>query len=351
MAQTREVWRIQRAGSLDALRCERETLPPPRAGELRVAVRAVGLNFADVFACLGLYSATPAGAFVPGLELSGVVEAVGDRGRQPHGFRAGDRVVALTRFGAYATALNADARYVRPLPAEWSFAEGAAFPVQAITAWYALHDLGRVQPGEAVLVHSGAGGVGLNALALLRAGGGRALATVGSEAKRSVLVERAGLAPEQVIVRDRRRFGQQLDLALQALGFEGLDLVLDGIAGPFFMPAYRRLRPEGRMIILGASDMMPAGRRTRRQLLHPRYLRRPRLDPMRMMSSNRTVSGFNLIWLWDRIERLGALYDHAAAALPAPPLVGRAFPFTEAPAALAWMKAGGSVGKVVLDVR
>jgi len=353
---TRERWQVTRTGSLDALRLERDTLPAPGPGEVTVSVRAVGLNLADVFACLGLYSATPAVPFTPGLEAAGVVEAVGPapatsipRDVVP-AWRPGDRVIVLTRFGGYATAINTDARYVRQMPDGWSFAEGAAFAVQALTAWYALRTLARVQAGEVVLVHSGAGGVGLNALALLRACSATAVATVGSESKRRLLVERAGLAPDRIVVRDRRRFGAQLDEALHGLAAPGFDIVLDGIAGDWFMPAFRRLRPEGRMVIFGASDMMPAGRRTSRLRLLPRYLRRPRLDPMRMMSSNRSVMAFNLIWLWDRVERLAALYEPMAEVLRDPPLVGRSFPFVQAPDALRWMKSGDSVGKIVLEM-
>jgi NADPH:quinone reductase-like Zn-dependent oxidoreductase len=326
MPITRDAWRVEQTGSLDALRLQCSTLAEPGPGEVTVSVRAAGLNFADVFACLGMYSATPPVPFTPGLEVAGVIEAVGPaetNGAPGHGpgWQPGDRVIALTRFGGYATALNAGARYVRPLPAGWSFTEGAAFPVQALTAWYALHTLAHVQSGEVVLVHSGAGGVGLNALALLRSCAARAVATVGSEPKRRILVERAHLAPEQVIVRDRRRFASQMDEALRALGASGFDVVLDGIAGAFFMPAFRRLRPEGRMVIFGASDMI---------------------------SSNRSVMAFNLIWLWDRVDRLNALYGPMAAVLRDPPLVGREFPFAEAPAALRFMKTGESVGKIVL---
>ena len=110
---TRDVWRIHQAGSLSRLRRETEELEAPPPGHARVAVGAVGLNFADLAACLGLYSATPKGAFVPGLEFAGTVEAVGD-GVSTVG--PGDRVIGLTRFGGYATLINADARYLHPLP-------------------------------------------------------------------------------------------------------------------------------------------------------------------------------------------------------------------------------------------
>ena len=227
MGLTREVWRIGRAGALDRLRRQTEALADPGPGQARVAVRAVGLNFADLFACLGLYSATPAGPFVPGLEFAGVVEALGPpaAGGMPHcGLRSGDRVIGLTRFGAYATALNLDLRYLTPIPPAWSFAEAAAFPVQALTAWYGLIELGALAPGDGVLVHSAAGGVGLNALSILAGKGTRVVATVGRPAKRDFLVAHCELAPEQVIVRERRGFGRQLDRALAALDLDGFDL-------------------------------------------------------------------------------------------------------------------------------
>ena len=349
----REVWRIGRAGALDRLRRQTETLAEPGPGQARVAVRAVGLNFADLFACLGLYSATPAGPFVPGLEFAGVVEALGPpaAGGMPRcGLRPGDRVIGLTRFGAYATALNLDLRYLSSIPPAWSFAEAAAFPVQALTAWYALIELGALAPGDGVLVHSAAGGVGLNALSILAGKGARVVATVGRSAKRDFLVAHCELAPEQVIVRDRRGFGRQLDRALGALGLEGFDLVLDAVAGPFFRPAYDRLRPEGRVVLYGAADLMPRRARPNYLRLGFRYLCRPRIDPLRMIAENRSVMGFNLIWLWEQADRLPRAYDQLATLLARPPFVGRRFPFREAPTALRHLQSGESIGKVVLEV-
>src|SRR5512147_647602 len=104
---TREVWRISRAGSLDRLARTTEPLAEPAPGEARLRVHAIGMNFADLFACLGLYSATPKGAFVPGLECAGVVEELGP-GTDGSALHLGERVMGLTRFGAYATALNID---------------------------------------------------------------------------------------------------------------------------------------------------------------------------------------------------------------------------------------------------
>lgn len=347
----REVWRIPRAGSLSRLSRVTEPLPPPASGEARVRVEAVGLNFADVFACLGLYSATPEGPFVPGLECAGVVEALGPPvGAAAPAVGVGDRVMAVTRFGGYATALNVDARLLHPIPAGWSFAEGAAYPVQALTAWYALCVLATVERGDTLLVHSAAGGVGLHALEIARSLGAKVVATVGSAAKRDFLVRERGLPADAVVVRERRRFGEQLDRALGAVGAGGFDLVLDAVMGPFFRPAFERLRPEGRHLVFGAADFMTSGPSPSLPRLAWRWLTRPRVDPLAMISDNRAVMGFNLIWLWTELDRLPAAFEALARLDARRPHVGARLPFARAPEALRRLQSGRTEGKVVLEV-
>jgi alcohol dehydrogenase len=292
------------------------------------------------------------------LEFAGVVEALGAAtspaeasGKPPPTFRPGSRVIGVTRFGAYATALNVGVGYLRPLPPGWSFSEGAAFPVQALTAWYGLIELGGLESGDSVLVHSAAGGVGLNALAILATVGAQVVATVGRPAKRDFLVERRGLRPDQVIVRDPRTFGSQLDRALSALRLDGFDLVLDAVGGPFLRPAYDRLRPEGRLVVYGAADFMARGRRPNYFRLAVKYVRRPRLDPLLMIAENHSVMAFNLIWMWDHLDRLARAYDRLAHLVRTPPFIGRRFGFDDAPRALRYLQSGESIGKVVLEVR
>ena len=350
---SRDVWRIDRAGSLARLTRRTEPLDPPGPGEARVAVKAIGLNFADIFACLGLYSATPKGSFIPGLEFSGVIDALGpalsDVTTTPP-LRVGDRVVGLTRFGGYATAINAPLPFLRPMPPEWDFADAAAFPVQGLTAWYGLVKLGALERGDVVLLQSAAGGVGLNALAILQAMGARTIATVGSASKRDWLVSHRGLAREQIIVRSTRTFGADLDRALGSVGADGFDLVFDAISGPYFKPAFDRLRPEGRFVVYGAADFMKPGARANYLHLALSYLRRPRIDPLQMISDNRSVMGFNLIWLWDHAEQLVSTFAALDALITAPPLVGRRFAFADAHGAMRHLQSGDSLGKVVLDV-
>ena len=340
----RLVWRIPRAGSLSRLRLTEEALPPPGPGEVQVDIAAVGINFADIFACLGLYSATPAGSFVPGLEAAGTVRTVGAGVTR---WRPGDRVIVLTRFGGYATALNAGAEYLWPLPDGWSFEDAAAYPVQALTAWYGLVPLGGARRGSVVLVQSAAGGVGLNALQALRNLDARPVAVVGRPAKREWLVENCGLDPACVVVRDRR-FAASLDAALRHLGAPGFDLVFDAVYGPCFRPAFERLAPEGRHLLYGAADFMDAGQRANPLRLAWRWLRRPRLDPLAMISQNRGLLAFNLIWLWGEAARLPESMQSALTLIPDRPWIGGRWAFADAHAALGALQSGATTGKLVL---
>ena len=180
-AMSRKAW-VLKAGSVKNLRLQSlRQVERPGYGEVLVNVRCIGLNFADVFSVLGLYSATPKGEFVPGLEFSGVVAAVGSEPtsdgmttvefatveareraeREASLFKPGDRVSGVVRFGAYSTSILAPAHQLRKIPKDWSFEEGAAFNVQALTSYYGLKELGNVRRGQTVLVHSCAGGCGL----------------------------------------------------------------------------------------------------------------------------------------------------------------------------------------------
>jgi len=119
--------------------------------------------------------------------------------------------------------------------------------------------------------------------------------------------------------------------------------VLDAVLGPAFRPAFDRLRPEGRYVLFGAAGFMTHGAR-------PNYLRRPRLDPLAMISDNRSLMAFNLIWLWDHADRLPAAYAELEQLTPRPPHVGAVLPFDRAPEALRLLQGGGTIGKVVLEV-
>ena len=350
MSMLRQAWCLEKAGSLARLRLQVGTLSDPPPGAARVRVEAVGVNFADIFACLGLYSASPAGAFTPGLECAGVIDAFGHGTEARTDLRVGDRVVGLTRFGGYATAVNVGIEYLHRVPDGWSAAEAAAWPVQSLTAWYALMPLGALAAGQSVLLQSAAGGVGLQALEIIATRRARAIAVVGNEEKRRFLLDQRGLDPALVVVRDARRFGAQLDAVLGSAAIDGFDCVLDAVLGATFRPAFDRLRPEGRYVLFGAADFMSHSARPNHLALAWRYLRRPRLDPLAMISANRGLLAFNLIWLWERADRLPGAYLELERLLRRPPQVGAVLPFARAPDALRLLQSGSTIGKVVLQV-
>lgn len=355
-----ERWVVPRTGSLAHLRREATEAVEPNPSEVQVAVEAIGLNFADVFACLGLYSATPETPFVPGLEFAGVVSAVGkDAGPGPEGtgFRVGDRVMGVTRFGGYATVVSIGSDYIMHVPEGWTMAQACGYPVQALTAFYGLVNLGSVKKGQTVLVHSAAGGVGILALHILERIGAKVIGTVGRPGKRKVLLERFHepfLGEHQIIVRDRpgSQFATQLDEALKAVGSEGFDVVFDSLAGPWFWQGFDRLARGGRLVVFGSGSMTPASNLSWNPLAWLRlawqYVTRPRLDPLEMVPENRAVFGFNLIWMYDQTELLHtSLTDLQRLGLPAP-LVGHTFPFSDLPRALEKLRSGTTVGKVVV---
>jgi alcohol dehydrogenase len=236
------------------------------------------------------------------------------------------------------------------VPAGWSDAQAAAWPVQALTAWYGVFRLGDARAGSVVLVQSAAGGVGLNALAMLAKVGARPVAVVGSEAKVEFLAARHGLPRERIVVRERGTYAGSLDRALRSLDARGFDVVFDAVLGPWFAPAFARLAPEGRYVLYGAADFMTGGSRPSWPALAWRWLRRPRLDPLGMIADNRGLLAFNLIWLWEAVDRVPEAYRQLAALAPEPPHVGARYPFEQARRALADLQSGATVGKLILDV-
>jgi alcohol dehydrogenase len=180
--------------------------------------------------------------------------------------------------------------------------------------------------------------------------GARPLAVVGTDAKRRFLLEQRGLPAGNVIVRDRRRFGSQLDAALAALAANGLDCVLDAVMGPSFRPAFERMAPQGRYVVFGAADFMSPRSRPDYLRLALAYLRRSKVDPLSMIPVNRSLMAFNLIWLWDRTDRLPGACSALLRLHPDPPHVGAVLPFERAPDALRRLQSGGTIGKVVLTV-
>ncbi|WP_266205933.1 synaptic vesicle VAT-1 family membrane protein [Pontibacter kalidii] len=337
----RQVYRMPKAGSIRDLRLQTENLSPPKAGEVCVQVKAIGLNFADIFAMQGLYSATPEGPFIPGLEFSGKVIAVGEAVTE---WKVGDRVMGATRFGGYVSHININHRYVIPLADEWSFEEGAGFLVQGLTAYYALTQLGNLQQDMAVLIHSAAGGVGILANRICKKYGAFTIGTVGRASKVDFLREEE--AYDAVILRDKD-FGVQLE---QALGDRPLRLIMECIGGKVLKQGWEVMAPMGRMVVYGNASFSSHGAKPNYPRLIWKFLRRPKIDPLRLPTENKSLMGFNLIYLYEQTDMMHQLLGELQAMHLKPQHIGHVYGFDQMHEAIRVFQRGQSVGKVVVKV-
>lgn len=334
---------VEKPGGHEALRLVEEQDPRPGPGEVLVAARACGVNYADVIVRLGHYEAAK-GLYpvTPGFEFAGTVEALGEG---VTAFAPGDRVLGVTRFGGYATKQAAPAARLFKIPDGWSFEQAAAFPAVHLTAYYALHRVAAAGPGQTHLIHSAAGGVGQALVQLSRLSGARPIGVVGAPGKRAA-VEALGAAG--VIDRSTEDLWERAD----ALAPEGFDAIFDANGVSTLRPGFERLSRGGRLVVYGFAEILPRGSaRPGLLTLAWNWLRVPRFSPLEMTASNRAVMGFNVVFLFDKAplleEAMGALLEHARKGELRPPAV-TAFALEAAGAAHGALESGGTIGKLVL---
>lgn len=342
----RAVW-ITKSGGPEVLAVRESAAPEPGPGEVRIAVRAAGLNFAEVMARQGLYPDAPRPPCVVGYEVAGVIDAVGagpGAGAGAGGLAVGQRVLALVRFGGHAEAVCAPVERVLPMPDDLDFVAGAALPVNYLTAYHMLFRVAHLRPGARVLVHMAAGGVGLAVLQLCRTVPGVVTFGTASAGKHAVLREEGCTHPIDYRTEDYVAGVRELTAG------EGVDLVLDPLGGRDWKRGLGLLRPVGQLVAYGFANLSGGERRSLRRLA-AQFTGMPVLTPFSMMSRNRTVSGVNLGHLWGRPdlvrEELVALLELWGSGAIRPRIDG-VFPFAEAAAAHRRLGERRNVGKVVL---
>lgn len=217
-------------------------VPEPGPGEVRVRVRAASVNFPDLLMTRGGYQLKPDLPFVSGLEFAGEVDAIG---AGVAGWRAGDAVVGGNRFGAMSEYCIVPEGALRTKPAALSWEEAAAYPVAYLTAWVALVRCARVQPGEWVLVHGAAGGVGLATVDLAKALGAKVIAAASSAGKREAIARL--YAPDATI--DAAPGFRETVKALT--GGRGADVIFDPVGGDVFDESTRCIAFDGRLLVIG----------------------------------------------------------------------------------------------------
>lgn len=246
-----KAWLCETLEGVDALQWRELPTPEPKAGEVRVAIRAASLNFPDLLTVQGKYQFKPELPFVPGSEYAGVVEAVGDG--VVH-LKIGDAVAGLSASGGFGTHAVAEARRLVPLPAGFDLVDGAAFFFTYGTSHHALVDRGALQAGETVLVLGAAGGVGSAAVQIAKAAGARVIAAASSEEK-CAFCRRLG-ADETIDTSS----ANLRDAIKQLSAGNGPNVVVDPVGGDLAEPAFRSIAWRGRYLVIGfaAGGAIPA---------------------------------------------------------------------------------------------
>lgn len=336
---------VHRAGDVDQLKIEPFELATPKPDEVVIEMAASGINYADVIVRMGLYSSAKkyvGWPITPGFEVAGVVRACGACVTR---FKEGDRVFAVTRFGGYTTHLVVPEDQVFLLPGSLTMEQGAAFPAVNMTAWMALSFLAHPRPGDTVLVHSAAGGVGTCAVQMAKQAQCDVIGVVGASHKVALAKE---LGCREVIDTSQ----QDLWHRVEALAPEGFHVILDANGVKTLQDSYDHLRPAGKLVVYGFASMMSKNKgRPNYMKLAWDYLRTPRFNPLDLTTASKSILAFNLSYLFDRMDLLqvamaDVLEGFAKGALVPPPVT--TYTLDDVAKAHEDLQSGQTTGKLVL---
>lgn len=334
----KQVW-ITKAGAPEVLKVQEAPDPVVGPGQVRVRVKAAGINFADLMARVGLYPDAPKIPCVVGYEVSGTVDQIGDG---VTGMKVGDRVFAMPRFGGYTDTLVVPAGQAIHMPDAMTFEEAAALPVVYLTAHHCMLYTGALREGSSVLVHSAAGGVGLAAVQLAKA---RKCVIFGTASKGKHDFLRA-----QGVQHPIDSEGDYVAPVRAVVGDKGVDLVLDPVGGASWKTGYDLLGPAGRLVCFGFSAAASGNTRSLWRAV-TQFLKVSKYSPMELMDVNKSVTGVNMGHLFGRLDILVPQFEALVKMYEAgliKPYVDRTFRFDEAPAAHQYLHDRKAKGKVLL---
>lgn len=340
---------VHRPGGLGQLQYERHPSSVLGSGQARIEVEAAGVNYADCVVRRGLYASARkyvGWPITPGFEVAGRVAELGP-GEADDGLAVGQDVMAVTRFGGYATEIVVPRAQVFARPRGWTASECAAFPAVHLTADYAMEELVNPTEGDVHLVHSAAGGVGGVLVQLARRARCRVVGVVGAPHK----VEEVRRLGADVVI---DKSSEDLWPVAERASPEGYDAVFDANGVATLRQSYQHLAPTGRLVVYGFATMLPrSGKRVRWAKLAWDWLRTPRFNPLDLTGENRSVMGFNLSYLFDHVDLLHRSMERLTAWAEdgdlVPPRVTE-YPLHDVADAHRDLESGATVGKLVLVV-
>jgi NADPH:quinone reductase-like Zn-dependent oxidoreductase len=331
---------ITKAGGTEVLKIREVEEPLPGRGEVKIAVRAAGINFADIMARKGIYPDAPKKPCVVGYEVSGFIESVG------YGVDSsliGKEVIAGTQFGGYSEKLIAPVSFVINKPESLSFGQAAAIPVNYLTAYQLLVVMAGLKQGEKLLIHNVGGGVGLAALELAKNTGAVTFGTASSW-KHEFLKEK-GLD----YVLDYRTQDWLQEIKRLTKG-KGVEVILDPIGGRNTCKSYRALSRTGRLGLFGLSTATQTRMGVKFKLAKT-VLQMPRFHPVRLMNANKGIFGVNIGHMWGDEEKMLPWMMEIMKGVDEGwirPHVDKKFPFADVAEAHRYIEERRNIGKVVL---
>ena len=336
---------LKGVGGPEMLEVQERPDPPVGPGEVRISVRAAGINFADTMARVGLYPDAPKPPCVLGYEVAGEVESVGEGVTD---LAPGQRVMAGTKFGGQAELVTVPADQALPLPDSLDFAQGAAFPVNYGTAYAAAVLMGGLRTGDRILIHAAAGGVGIAATQVARNIGAEIFGTASAPKHDAI---RAQGVNHPIDYRSKDFEAEVMSLT----GGEGVDVIIDAQGPASFRKDYRLLRAGGRLVMFGLSEASTGTTRSvpaaLKSLIRMPLATMPWWKSLAMMNENKSVAGLNMLHWWEREGQLDRVTEPLMGDLEAgrlEPVVAESFPFERAGEAHEFIAQRRNVGKVVL---
>jgi NADPH:quinone reductase len=319
---------VQNLGGPEVLEIAELPIPEPKAGQVRLRVGAIGLNFADILNVNGEYLTRARTPFVPGMEMAGTIEALGEGVTEQYpGLQVGQLVAALGA-GAFAEYAVVHAAAVFPIPANLNAREAAALPVSYYTAFFALRTLGMAKAGETVLIEAGAGALGTATIQLAKAMGLKVIALASNEEKLELT---RSLGADHAFLNS----GDYRHLVLEATGDRGVNIMCSIVGGPGFQDRLTMMASRGRVMVIGNASRESAN-----------------LTPTALMTKNLSVIG---VWLTPLVSEPDAMLEASQFIGPliasgrVKPIVGRAFSLEESKAAFEFVLSRQNTGKVVIE--
>ncbi|WP_310582917.1 NADPH:quinone oxidoreductase family protein [Deinococcus sp.] len=321
----RAIW-VEELGEPDVLRLRELPIPVPAAGEVRLKVEAVGINFADVLASAGQYLTRTRVPYTPGMEFAGTIDALGEG---VTGLEVGQRVASLGGRGGLAEFALSPTAALIPVPASFSGAQAAAFPVSYFTAYFGLRTLGRGVPGEWVLVQAAAGALGTASIQLAKQMGMNVVAMASTEAKLQIA---RGLGADVTLLQDDP---ERVQKVREAAGGRGVPLVLEVVGGTRFQESLDMAANLGRVIVIGNASREQADMR-----------------PVELMKRNLSVTGLWLTSLMQDQELAQGAAQELAKLLATGnvvPQVGPTYPLADSAGAFRDLMGRKTTGKVIIE--